>query len=343
MRRTIRAVVGLSFCCALASASRAQEIDPKYKTADTNNAVIHGRVTLPSGFADKRHVRITLKTAQSVLSTFYTNESGEFQVGNLSEGYYIVQADDQDERFEPAVANVALGRGLVAQVTLELREKTSVNTVRLRTDRVISAAELRQQVPTAARREYEAGAKLVRKGDFRQAAARFEQALSIFPEYLIARNDLGAQYLKLKRLDEAEKNFQGVLERDPKNFNARFNLGLVRVERRDYADAVSQLNQAIAIDNSRPVARLWLGFVFLETGNLPAAERELTAALVTGGGECVAAHYHLARLYLSRGDTAEAARSVRAYLEESPRGEYAGEARQLQKQLENGAKAQPHP
>jgi hypothetical protein len=55
----------------------------------------------------------------------------------------------------------------------------------------------------------------------------------------------------------------------------------------------------------------------------------------------VAAHYHLARLYLSRGDTAEAARAVRAYLEESPRGEYVNEARQLLKQLEGVEKAQP--
>jgi tetratricopeptide (TPR) repeat protein len=199
--------------------------------------------------------------------------------------------------------------------------------------RVVSVAELRQVVPVAARKEYELGLKLVNKGDFTQAAEHFQQAISLYPEYLAARNDLGAQYLKLKRLDEAEKLFQGVLEADPKNFNAKFNLGLVRIERKNYLDAISELKQAKVIDSTRPVASLWLGFALLESGDLASAETELIKALVMGGGECVAAHYHLARIYLARGDTAEALRAVQAYLGDAPKGEYVKEARQLEAQI----------
>ena len=73
----------------------------------------------------------------------------------------------------------------------------------------------------------------------------------------------------------------------------------------------------------------------LETGDLADAERELTKALVMGGAECVAAHYHLARVYLARGDKTEALRAVRAYLDDAPKGEYAKEAKQLEKQIKN--------
>jgi Tfp pilus assembly protein PilF len=76
----------------------------------------------------------------------------------------------------------------------------------------------------------------------------------------------------------------------------------------------------------------------LETGDLPAAERELTKALVMGGAECVAAHYHLARAYMMRGDTKEASRAIRAYLEEAPRGEYVKDARELARSLGVDAK-----
>jgi Flp pilus assembly protein TadD len=182
---------------------------------------------------------------------------------------------------------------------------------------------------------------LAGKGDFPRAAAHFEKALSIYPDYLVARNDLGAQYLKLKRLDEAERLFQFVLGRDPKNFNAKFNLGLVRVERQDYLNAMAQLRQAMALDPTRPVARLWLGFALLETGDVMGAERELTTALVMGGLECSAANYHLARIYLSRGDVAEADRSIRVYLKESPRGEYAEDARRLLPQIQEQLKPRP--
>jgi Flp pilus assembly protein TadD len=208
---------------------------------------------------------------------------------------------------------------------------------------VISAAEARQPVPVGAKKEYNLGVKFVAKGNFLQAAAHFREALSIYPDYLAARNDLGAQYLKLKRLDEAEEHFRIVLERDPKNFNAKFNFGLVRIERRDYADAISQLNQAMAIDGGRPVVHLWLGFILMEMGDLPNAERELTRALVMGGSDCVAAHYHLARIYLKRGDSSEASRAVRAYLNESPKGEYAKEAKQLEARLHGEVKQKSKP
>jgi tetratricopeptide (TPR) repeat protein len=335
MRRSIRTLAGLALCCALAAAARAQDYEAEqHVSADTNQAVIQGRVTLPSGFAAKRYARITLSTAHSVLSTLYTNSSGEFQIRNLAEGIYYLQAEVQDGSFEPATRRVELGRGLTVQLTLELREKAMPAATTRAGARVVSAAELQQSVPPAAKKQYQLGLKSVGKGDFAQAAARFEDALSIYPDYLAARNDLGAQYLKLKRLDAAEKQFQMVLARDARNFNAVFNLGLVRVERHDYPGAISQLNQAIATDASRPVARLWLGFALLETGDLLNAERELLKALVMGGTECAASNYHLARISLGRGDTAEASRYLGVYLEDAPKGEYAEDARQLQKKMQ---------
>jgi Tfp pilus assembly protein PilF len=325
--------MGIFFWWALVTASYPQNIETNHRSADTNNAVIEGRVTLPSGFAADRNIRITLKNAQSVLNTLYSNKHGEFQISNLSEGVYYVQAEIDDVDYEPVVEKVVLGRGIVWELTLQFREKRSPVTARTG-PRVISAAEASQPVPADAKKEYNTALKFVARGDFLKAAAHFSEALSIYPDYLAARNDLGAQYLKLKRVDEAEQSFQMVLDHDPRNFNARFNLGLVRIERRDYPDAISQLNQAMAIDAGRPVARLWLGVAMLETGDVPNAERELTKALVMGGSDCVAAHYHLARIYMKRGDTSEAARAIRAYLSESPKGEYEKEARQLQTTLQ---------
>jgi Flp pilus assembly protein TadD len=124
-----------------------------------------------------------------------------------------------------------------------------------------------------------------------------------------------------------------VLEEDPKNFNAKFNVGLVRVERKNYMEAISELRGAIVIDSTRPVASLWLGFALLESGDQASAEAELTKALIMGGGECVAAHYHLARIYLARGDKAEALRALQAYLEGAPKGEYVTEAKALENQI----------
>ncbi|HEX7334339.1 MAG TPA: tetratricopeptide repeat protein [Pyrinomonadaceae bacterium] len=311
---------------------RAQDVEPKYKTPDTNNAIIRGRVTLPSGFAAEGYARITLRNQQSVLSTIYTNNSGEFQIRNLSEGTYYVQAEVSGN-FDPVTHKVELGRGLMVDLNFELRPKHDLNLNRF--GKVVSAAELRQSVPAAAKKQYELGLKFVNKGNFQQAATHFQEAVTIYPEYLAARNDLGAQYLKLKQIDEAEKHFQIVLQQDAKNFNAKFNMGLVQIERRNYVEAISLLQQAVAIDSTRPVARLWIGIAKLEMGEIEIAEAELTRALIMGGDECVAAHYHLARIYMTRGDRPEAARSVRTYIQLAPKGELIKEAKALAHQLEN--------
>ncbi len=315
----------------LSATAQAQDIEPKYKTADTNNAVIRGRVTLPSGFNAEGYASITLRNQQSVISTLYTTNSGEFQIRNLSEGTYFVQAEVSHGNFEPVMKKVELGRGLMVDLTLELREKKTI-AISSRA-KVVSAAELRQSIPSAAKKQYEQGLKFVSKGNFQQAAVHFQEALTIYPEYLAARNDLGAQYLKLKRLDEAEQHFEMVLQNDPKNFNAKFNMGLVQVERRNYQDAISFLQQAIALDSTRPVARLWIGVAKLELGEMETAQDDLTRSLIMGGDECVAAHYHLARIFMTRGDIGGAERSIQTYLQVAPRGELAKEAKELAGQI----------
>jgi tetratricopeptide (TPR) repeat protein len=334
MTKVVRTFLILGCFLLLATKVHSQEeIDQRYKSADTNNAIIQGKVVLPSGFAAETYFKITLRNHQSMLGTYYTNKHGEFQIRNLSEGTYFVQAEQTDGNFEPAVRRVELGRGLMMDLTLEVKEKRSAAKAHP-TTRVISAAELAQAIPAPAKKEYDLGVKLSSKGEFLQAAEHFERAVALYPEYLAARNDLGAQYLKLKRLDEAQKHFETVIAKDPKNFNAKFNMGLVTIERRDYRNAIAQLNEAIAIDSSRPVARLWIGFAELELGDVQLAETELTKALVMGGEECVSAHYHLARVYMTRGDVAEASRSLQVYLDQAPRGEYAKEAKELARQIE---------
>ena len=217
MTRGIRFSLGLLLLVLGGSASAQQDVEPRFKVPDTNNAVIRGRVTLPSGFGMEGYARITLRNDQSTLLTLYTNNTGEFQIRNLSEGMYYVQAEISNSQFDPVVQKVGLGRGLTVDLNLELREKKDP-TVSARLSKVVSAAELRQVVPPAAKKQYELGVKFVNKSNFQQAANHFQEALNIYPEYLAARNDLGAQFLKLKRIDEAEKHFEMVLRDDPKAF-----------------------------------------------------------------------------------------------------------------------------
>jgi len=334
----ILAVLAAVCSCSSAPITFAQDapLDIPRRGPDPNNALIEGRVLLPSGQSANFNIKIILSELNRPLFTLYTNKHAEFRLPNLSEGVYYVQAVADEKIYEPVTQKLWLGRSQIYQLTITLRKKDEIAS-RKTGSQVVSASEFDQAAPSAARKEYNQAVRLAGRGNAQQAIERLQRAIAIYPDYLEARNDLGAQYLKLKRFDEAAEQFSIVMEKNPRYFNSRFNLGLVLIERKNYAAAIEQLNRAIAIDSARPAARLWLGVALLQTGDLPVAERELSKALIMGGADLTAAHYYLAQVYLRQGDAAEASRALKAYLESAPKGEYAEEARLLLKKLAKGS------
>lgn len=332
--KLIRPILVVACSAAVAMNAFAQEasLEVTRRGPDPNNALIEGRILAPSGQSANFNIKVILSDLNRPLSTLYTNKHAEFRFPNLSEGTYYVQAVADEKTYEPVTQKLWLGRSQIYQLTITLRKKEEVVS-RKTGSQVVSASEFDQSIPAAARKEYNQAVKLAGKGDAPQTIERLQRAIAIYPDYLDARNDLGAQYLKLRRFDEAAEQFRIVIEKNSRHFNSRFNLGLVLIEQKYYSAAIEQLNQALAIDSARPAARLWLGVALLQTGDLPGAERELAKALIMGGTELTVAHYYLAQVYLRRGDAAEASRALKAYLEESPKGEYAEDSKLLLKKL----------
>jgi len=188
-------------------------------------------------------------------------------------------------------------------------------------------------VPAAAQKEFDQGAKLASKGNSAAAIEHLQRAIVLYPDFIAAHNNLGAQYLKHQQLDRAAEQFRLVLEKKPKYFNSIFNLALVMLEQQDYLSAIAQLNQAIAIDGTRAAAQMLLGIALLNIGELPGAERALAKTLIIGGSNYVVAHYYLAQVHLKSKNDDEAVRALQAYLQEAPKGEFAGEAKKLLSKL----------
>ena len=162
--KALHICLGFALCPAIAGVVCGQAA-PDRLSADTNNAVIEGRVSLPSGFSADRNVKITLRNSRSNLYTIYTNKHGEFRFHDLSEGIYYVQAEI--DRFESTVEKIPLGRGINWEVNLQLIEKRG-HDYSGRLTRVVSVAELRQQVPTPAKQEYKLGVKAVSGATFQR-------------------------------------------------------------------------------------------------------------------------------------------------------------------------------
>lgn len=334
---TLSTILRLSLMIVVATGAEASQQQPPRTgpratgtTEGTGNGIIEGAVVLPSGHRVNGQVKITLSTLNDPGMGVFTDSNGKFNFSNLAAGTYYLEAVG-DSSYEPTSEQVRLSRGARVNLTIYLREKTAESS--RKPGGVVSAHEAATNAPVAAKEEFEAATALAREGKLQEAIERYKKAIAIYPGYITAHNDLGVQYLKLRRVAEASSHFETAIEIDPKAFNPRLNLGIVLVQQKKYGDALDQLRFAASIDSSSPSVHLYLGIVAVETDELPTAETELGRALSIGGREYSIAHFHIARVQMKKGAREEAIRELDAFLSTSPSGEEAARARQILEEL----------
>ena len=113
------------------------------------------------------------------------------------------------------------------------------------------------------------------------AELMLQRAITLKPDYSMARNDLGVAYLELKQWDNAIQQFN-IVKDDlfyENSDNATINLGLAYLGKADYPRALKELH-AVAVMNPRnPVVHLSLGRVMFAMGNSDQAIIEYNKAL----------------------------------------------------------------
>ena len=128
----------------------------------------------------------------------------------------------------------------------------------------VSVAALLHKIPKKAKRAFEEALKLSEAGDIEGAVSKLTDALRLDPDFAQAHNNLGAQYFRLDRLDEAAAAFERSLALDPVSAAVHANLAAVEVRRHNLRQAETSLRRALAISSTNPRARYLLGLVLSE-------------------------------------------------------------------------------
>lgn len=318
----------LLLLCGAAAAQGGTGSNPNESTGGRNGGSIQGRVVMPSGSPIKRPVKVTLRVLKGEKSVIYTDTEGVFNIGNLAPGSYTLEIEpDKENNFEALSERVQIYGTSPTSIMLYLKEGVSVKE--RRGSNVVSTGELDGKVPAGAAKEFERAARAREDGRLEEAVAHLRKALAIYPEYLKARNDLGAFLLAQGKLEEASGELRRATEMDPKSFNPHLNLGIVLTQQQKFREAADVLDKALSIDPTSAAARLYAGVAFLGLGEGERAERELSAAYEAGGGQYALAQFYLGQLYADRGERALALRAYETYLRDRPDAANAEKVRRL--------------
>ncbi len=301
-------------------------------TADSaSGGSIRGRVVLPSGGFLSEGVRISLSTIRGVEASVYTDNSGRFEFTRLVAGKYQISADADRERFEIATESIEVVRNQPVFLNIVLKEKAQAGRPKAG---VLSATELDSNIPEKARKEFERASNLTREGKAEEAIAHLRKAIEIYPRYLMAHNDLGAQLLDLGRMAEAEAALRRALSIDSGAFNPTLNLGILLFRKRQFVEARTILEKAVSLQAQSPAARLYNGLALAATSEVDRAEKEFVTAYDLGGHDYAVALFHLGQLYMDRGDRNRAREFFQRYLREAPDASNSGQVRKLIAMLE---------
>jgi tetratricopeptide (TPR) repeat protein len=125
------------------------------------------------------------------------------------------------------------------------------------------------------------------------------------PGSLMAHLNLGIEYYRQDRLDEAISQLKKLLQLSPDYPKAYFNLGVVCVKKDDLDEAVSYFLRALEIKPDYIGAYNGLGLVFYKQGRFDEAISCFQQALQIEP-ELAKVHNNLGRVFLSKGDFGQA-------------------------------------
>jgi tetratricopeptide (TPR) repeat protein len=320
------------------SLAKAQGVGSTRELSSSSSGIhtVQGKVFFPTGEPAKR-VIVRLESPNFVSLSTQTNEDGEFRFNGLEAGNYTVKVDAGKE-YEMAIERADLDR----EVSKSARTVMVPVYLRLKGGAASSAAFA--GVPKAAVDLYNQAMESEKKNDTKKAIEQLSKAVELHPQFAIAVNELGVQYLKLGQADKAAEVLQRAVTLTPTEFFPHLNYGIALLNKKSFAEAETELRAALKINSQAPTAHMYLGMALLtlsrdektkqyDMAKYAEAQKEFEAAASSGKPEVAMAHRYLGGIYAGNKDYKRAADELEIYLKLSPKATDAERIKALVKDL----------
>lgn len=279
-----------------------------------------------------------------MLRRVQTDGSGFYSFSNISAGNFKVKVvssgtDFLEQTQDVTITNFVTNTGTAIivggrdsqQVDFILRSKTEMRGVAAR---IAPGTVFVQEVPAEAKRTYDrAVAELDKEKPRAEAIEELKKAVDLFPNYYMALERLGMEYIKRKQYEPANVVLSKAVEVYPRGYMSLYSLGFVLHNLKQHEAAAGMLNRAIAVSPNSINAHLWLAIVLRHEGQLDQAEAHLKRANELGKGQIPETHWQLALLYNQLKRSEQAADELETFLKLQPDSRDAEQIRTLIKRL----------
>jgi tetratricopeptide (TPR) repeat protein len=258
-----------------------------------------------------------LNEVDSVIRTVKTDGSGLFVFRKLSDGTFQVRVQTSNTNYVSQTKRVDLARphGFGAAFEeLEFVLLTKDSGGRTAKPGVVFV----QEVPEAARKQFEKASDLLKSDKRQEAFAALQSAIDLFPQYFDALELLGTEQVKDRQYEAAIPTLTKALEVNSRAFASSFALGVAQYNVKQIQPAIESFRRAVSINEKSINANLWLGIVLRQTSRPDEAEPYLKRADVLADSKLPDAHWQLALLFNQLKRYKEAADELEMFLKVQP-------------------------
>jgi tetratricopeptide (TPR) repeat protein len=180
----------------------------------------------------------------------------------------------------------------------------------------ISVRELQRPVPQKAMHAFAEGMREAQTGHSADAIRKLELAVRLYPDFADARTNLGVQYTRLGRFQEALEQFEKAVACGEPSAILYGNLSYAYSVAGRLRDAEYAARRSLSLDAHYLRGHYLLGSVLARSIRPGALEKAPEAArhLRLGAADVPRAHIDIAQIYLVEGDPLSAAAELRLYL-----------------------------
>lgn len=263
-------------------------------------------------------VRVTVidENFQTIYTAF-VGPSG-FRVDRVRQGRYTIRIETTGTPYEEQSQNIELqalrkmgGGSEVWPVEFILKFKKGEGPP------TSTTPVFAQDVPKAARTEYEHGTNNLKGAKNDQAIASLKKAVEIFPDYFDALETLGMEYVKSGQYDAALPVLIRATEINKRAPRSLYALGVACLKLNRLPEAIEWLEKSAKIDSNSPNTQMMLGLAYGNNGGPEKSEAAFKKALQLGGTAAAEAHYYLTGLYNKQERYREAWQELELFLKEA--------------------------
>ena len=297
---------------------------------------IKGQVRFDNGqFAARVVVRLR-SDRQAYVGETQTDDMGKFSFDGLDLTTYILTIEGQGFKTYTSNLDITVSKMAYEQITLKpLKDPNAKDTAPSGSINARIA-----QIPSKARKEFDAGKQSMQAQDAAGSILHFQKAIELYPQYAEAYQLLGVMHMQTGKFPDAETELQKATDIEPNLSTAYFALGICRNVMAKYPEAETALLKGLELDPKSADGHYQLGNTYWALERWQDADDQAQKAIALKP-DLAGAHVLEGDVALRKHDLPGALKEYKEGVRLDPKGPMAAPTQQMISKIEQATQQHP--